>query len=141
YNWSPDSRDIVFTASDDKLRKLTVATKQVAILDTSHYGGFGTPVWSPDSKWIAYSKPDISRTSDIYLIAASGEDKEAHKVSFDSNNEANPQFSPDGRKLFFQRIEATAGGPAPNSVQIYSVWLEKLDRKQKESKGRKADNA
>src|SRR5262249_51664698 len=47
YNWSPDSKEIAFTASDNNLRKVTVATKQVAVLDTSHYGGFSTPVWSP----------------------------------------------------------------------------------------------
>src|SRR6478672_10846488 len=67
YNWSPDSKEIVFASSDDKLRKLAVATKQVTELDSSHYGGFSAPVWSPDGKWIAYSKPDITRTSDIYI--------------------------------------------------------------------------
>ncbi|HKG98680.1 MAG TPA: hypothetical protein VKA97_12740, partial [Pyrinomonadaceae bacterium] len=40
YNWSPDAKEIAFTASDNNLRKLTVATKQVAVLDTSKYGGF-----------------------------------------------------------------------------------------------------
>jgi tricorn protease len=127
YNWSPDSKDIVFTASDDKLRKLNVATKQITELDSSRYGGMGTPVWSPDGKWIAYSKPDMSRTSDLYLISASGEEKEPHKVTFDSNNDMNPAFAPDGRKLFFQRVEAS-GGNTPNSVQIYSVVLERLER-------------
>jgi tricorn protease len=128
YNWSPDSKEIAFAASDDKLRKLTVATKQVVELDSSRYGGFGMPVWSPDGKWIAYSKPDISRTSDIYLIASSGAEKEPHKMTFDSYNDANPRFGPDGRKLFFQRVEATTGGAAPNSVQIYSMWLERQDK-------------
>jgi tricorn protease len=128
YNWSPDSKEIAFSSSDDKLRKLTVATKQLAELDTSRYGGFSAPVWSPDGKWIAYSKPDASRTSDIYVVAAAGgEDKTPHKVTFDSNNDGNPQFSADGRKLYFQRVEAT-GGNAPNSVQIYSVTLERQDR-------------
>src|SRR6185503_16400484 len=127
YNWSPDSKEIAFSSSDDKLRKLTVATKQLAELDTSRYGGFSAPVWSPDGKWIAYSKPDASRTSDIYVVAAAGEDKTPHKVTFDSNNDGNPQFSADGRKLYFQRVEAT-GGNAPNSVQIYSVMLERQDR-------------
>jgi tricorn protease len=126
YNWSPDSRDIAFSASDAKLRKLTVATKQVAELDSSRYGNVGLPVWSPDSKWIAYSKADISRNSDIYLIAASGEDKEPHKITFDSSSDGNPRFSPDGRKLYFQRNEPT-GGNTP-SIQIYSVWLERLER-------------
>jgi tricorn protease len=127
YNWSPDSKEIAFTASDDTLRKLVVATRQVTTLDTSRYGGFGMPAWSPDGKWIAYSKPDISRTSDVYIIAASGEEKEPHKATFDSNNDANPRFGPDGRKLYFQRVEAS-GGNTPNSVQIYSVWLERQDR-------------
>jgi tricorn protease len=47
YNWSPDSKEIAFASSDDKLRKLTVATKAVTELDSSRYGGFGMPVWSP----------------------------------------------------------------------------------------------
>ncbi len=127
YNWSPDSKEIAFTSSDDKLRKLTVANKEIAVLDTSRYGGIGSPVWSPDGKWIAYAKPDASRTSDVYLIATSGQDREAHKVTFDSNTETNPFFAPDGRKLFFQRIEGTTGN-TPTSVQIYSVVLERLDR-------------
>ena len=127
YNWSPDSKEIAFAASDNNLRKLTVATKQVTVLDTSRYGGFGEPVWSPDGKWIAYSKSDISRTSDIYMIAASGQEKEPHKVSFDSYTEANPRFGPDGRKLFFQRAEGATGN-APTTTQIYSVWLERQEK-------------
>ncbi len=138
YNWSPDSKEIAFASSDDKLRKLAVATKQVTILDSSRYGGFGTPVWSPDGKWIAYSKPDISRTSDVYLIAASGEEKEPHKITFDSNNDTNPRFGPDGRKLFFQRVEGSAGN-APTSVQIYSVWLERQERDPDDAEEREAD--
>jgi tricorn protease len=127
YNWSPDSKEIAFASSDNNLRKLTVATKQVLVLDTSKYGGFGNPVWSPDGKWIAYSKSDISRTSDIYMIAASGAEKEPHRVTFDSSSDANPRFGPDGRKLFFQRAEATTGN-APTSIQIYSVWLERQEK-------------
>ena len=127
YNWSPDSKEIVFTSSDDKLRKLTVATKQVVVLDSSRYGNIGTPVWSPDGKWIAYAKPDISRTSDVYMIAASGQEREPHKVTFDSNSDVNPNFAPDGKKLFFQRVEGTTG-TAPTSVQIYSVIMERLER-------------
>jgi tricorn protease len=138
YTWSPDSKSIAFVASDDKLRTLNVATKQIATLDSSRYGGIGSPVWSPDSKWIAYSKSDVSRTSDVYVIAASGEEKEPHKLTFDSYSDANPRFSPDGRKLFFQRIE---GGPAnaPNSVQIYSVGLEHLDRDPDDPEEREAE--
>jgi tricorn protease len=127
YNWSPDSKEIAFTSSDSKLRKVNVATKEVAILDSSSFGNIGTPVWSPDGKWLAYSKPDVSRTTDVFVLDASGQDKQPHKVTFDSSSDTNPRFSPDGRKLLFQRIEAS-GGATPNSVQIYSVVLEHLDR-------------
>jgi len=138
YNWSPDSKEIAFASSDDKLRKLMVATKQVTVLDTSRYGGFSAPVWSPDGKWIAYSKSDVSRTSDVYLVASSGEDKEPHKVTFDSSNDGNPRFGPDGRKLYFQRAEGSVGN-APNSVQIYSVWLERQDKDPDDAEEREAE--
>ncbi len=128
YNWSPDSKEIAFAASDNNLRKVTVANKQVITLDNSKYGGFGNPVWSPDGKWIAYSKADISRNTDIYMIASSGQEKEAHKVTFDAYSDGNPHFAPDGRKLFFQRMEPTTGGNQPSSTQIYSVWLERQER-------------
>ena len=128
YNWSPDSKEIAFSSSDDKLRKLTVATKQVVELDGSRYGAPSTPVWSPDGKWLAYAKPDISRTTDIYMIAASGAEKEPHRVTFDSYPEGNPQFAPDGRKLFFQRSDSLPGAGAPGSAQLYSVWLERLEK-------------
>lgn len=127
YRWSPDAKEVAFNTSDGRLRKVDVATKKVTELDLSNYGNVSTPVWSPDGKWIAYSKSDVTRTSDIYLIASSGAEKSAHKVTFDSNSDVNPWFAADGRKLFFQRIEAT-GGNTPNSVQIYSVTLERLDR-------------
>ncbi|HYY42019.1 MAG TPA: DPP IV N-terminal domain-containing protein, partial [Pyrinomonadaceae bacterium] len=53
YNWSPDSTQIAFSASDDKLRTVTVASKEVKELSASRYGNIGGPVWSPDGKWLA----------------------------------------------------------------------------------------
>ena len=139
YSWSPDSKEIAFASSDNNLRKLTVATKQVVVLDTSRYGGFGMPVWSPDGKWIAYSKADAARTNDVYMIASSGQEKEPHKVTFDSANDGSPTFGPDGRKLFFQRVEGT-GGNTP-SVQLYSVWLERQERDPDDAEEREAEAA
>jgi tricorn protease len=131
YNWSPDSKEIAFTASDTKLRKINVASKQIAELDSSRFGNISAPEWSPDGKWLAYSKSDASRTSDIYVLASSGEDKQPHKVTFDSYDERGPRFAPDGRKLFFIRSDQTGGGGGGfgnASIQIYSVGLERLDR-------------
>jgi tricorn protease len=129
YNWSPDSKEIAFTSSDSKLRKINVAGKQIVELDSSRYGNISGPEWSPDGKWLTYTKSDASRTSDVYVIATAGEDKQAHKVSFDSYDERSPRFAPDGRKLFFVRSDSIGGGGGGTpSVQIYSVGLERLER-------------
>jgi tricorn protease len=129
YNWSPDSKDIAFTSSDNKLRKVNVGTKAVTELDTSRYGNLSTPEWSPDGKWLTYSKADASRTTDIYVLESAGTKIEPHKITFDSYDDRSPRFAPDGRKIFFIRSESTGGGGFGNaSIQIYSVGLEKLDR-------------
>jgi tricorn protease len=130
YNWSPDSKEIAFTSSDNKLRKVNVGTKAVTALDSSKYGNISTPEWSPDGKWLTYAKADVSRTTDIYVLASSGSEIEPHKVTFDSYDDRSPRFAPDGRKIFFIRSESTGGGGGFGnaSIQIYSVGLEKLDR-------------
>lgn len=124
FSWSPDSKQIAYTSSDFKLRKYDVGTKQTTELTSSRYGNISAPVWSPDGKWIAYGKPDQTRTSDIYLIPSAG--GEERKATFDSANESQPRFSPDGRKLFFVRSEGAFGGQF--SSQIYSIVLERQDR-------------
>lgn len=128
YSWSPDSTQIAYTSSDDKLRVVTVADKQAKEITSSRYGNISSPRWSPDGKWLAYAKPDVSRTTDIYLTPSAGGDE--HKVTFDSFSEQNPIFAPDGKKLFFARIESTSNSQAAGlpSVQLFSVALEKLDR-------------
>src|SRR5262249_11405333 len=128
FEWSPNSKAIAFSASDDKLRIYNLESKQTAELTSSRYGQIGSPVWSPDGNWIAYSKADPTRNLDIYLIPSAG--GEEHKVSFDTYNERSPQFSHDGGKLFFVRTEGEGGaaGGQQLSAQIYSVTLEREDR-------------
>lgn len=124
FRWSPDNREIAYTSSDFKLRKFNLETGQTTDLASSRYGAITAPVWSPDGKWIAYGKPDHTRTSDIYLMPSAG--GEEHKVTFDSASEMQPRFSPDGRKLYFLRSEPQSGGQP--SAQLYSVVLERQDR-------------
>src|SRR5919197_3692671 len=127
YAWSPDSTQIAFTSSDDKLRVVTVASEEAKELSASRYGNIGAPAWSPDGKWIAFSRPDATRTSDVFLVPAGG--GEEKKVTFESFSESNPRFSPDGRKLYFTRNESVSFGQGDRpSIQLYSVALEHLDR-------------
>ncbi|HWQ35222.1 MAG TPA: S41 family peptidase [Blastocatellia bacterium] len=126
-SWSPDSKELAFTASDNKLRKYSFDTKQTTELASSKYGNISAPQWSPDGKWLAYSKADQTRSNDVYLIPSGGGDE--RKVTFDSYSDLNPRFSPDGKKLFFVRSEGFGGGGGGQpSAQIYSVALEHQDR-------------
>ncbi len=128
YSWSPDSKTIAFTTSEGKLCTITAEGTDLKELASSKFGNISRPAWSPDGKWLAFSKPDVSRSNDVYLIPAVG--GEAVKVTFDSLSEMNPQFSADSKKLYFVRMDAETGegqGARPSS-QIYCIPLEKLDK-------------
>lgn len=126
YSWSPDSKTIAFTTTDGKLFTISAEGKDLKELTSSRHGQLSRPAWSPDGKLIAYSKPDITRSSDVYLIpSVGGEEK---KVSFDSARESNPQFSADGTKVYFTRAEGEGIGNERPSSQLYCVPLEKLTK-------------
>jgi len=99
-------------------------------LTSSKYGNISGAVWSPDGKWIAYSKADQTRNTDIYLIPSAG--GQERKVTFDSYSERQPRFSADGKKLYFTLSEGGGGaggrGGAGGGSQLYVVALEKQDR-------------
>ncbi|AGA28901.1 S41 family peptidase [Singulisphaera acidiphila] len=126
YLWSPDSKSFAFTTADGKLYTITAEGKDLKELASSKYGRFSRPTWSPDGNWIAYSRPDVSRSSDIYLIPAKG--GEEKKVTFDSANETNPRFSADAKSLYFLRVEGDDESGDRPSMQIFCTPLEKIEK-------------
>jgi tricorn protease len=126
FAWAPDSKSIAYVSSDAKLRRFEVDTKRTSELVTARFGNISAPAWSPDGKWIAYSRPDYVRTSDVYLIASAG--GEERRVTFDSYNDSNPRFAPDGRKLYFTRADGFGGGAGASTAQIYAITLEREEQ-------------
>jgi len=53
---------------------------------------------------------------------------EERRVTFDSYTDVNPQFSHDGKKLYFVRSDGGFGGGGQPSAQIYAVTLEREER-------------
>ena len=126
FSWAPDSKSIAYVSSDAKLRRYDLETKRTSDLLSSRFGNISAPAWSPDGKWIAYSRPDYVRTSDVYLIPSAG--GEERRATFDSYNDSNPRFAPDGRKLYFVRSDGFGGGPGGGNAQIYAITLEREEQ-------------
>jgi len=76
--------------------------------------------WSPDSKWLAYSKSDLYFNNEIFIQAADNS-HEAVNVSMHPRTDAQPFWSPDGSKLGFVSERNN------NSADIWFVWLKKSD--------------
>jgi len=76
--------------------------------------------WSPDSKWLAYSKQDLNFNSEIYIQAADGS-RNSVNVSMHPRGDYAPEWSADGSKLGF----ISARNNSDND--IWFVWLKKED--------------
>lgn len=62
--------------------------------------GGGNIEWSPDNKWIAFSRSSENRAWNIWVVEAAG--GEAHNVTQLNASHSAPAWSPNGKHLFFQ---------------------------------------
>ena len=65
-----------------------------------------TPVFSPDSKWIAYAS-DRAGNWDLYLISSDG--GPSRQLTSSSDDEIHPSFSRDGRQVVYCRRASRTG--------------------------------
>jgi len=97
--WSPDSKNILWSDKKLRLQYVDIATKKVTQVDYDKDWEITDYNWSPDSKWIAYTRPARAEMSKIYLYEVASQSKcEVTDGWYDSNS---PSFSSDGKYLFF----------------------------------------
>ena len=99
FQWSPDAKKIVYTDRKNRVNLLDVATKQVTTLSRSPLGEARGVSFSPDSKWLTYSRVSENNFSLVYLydIAA----KKEYPVTDKWYESSSPVFSTDGKYLVF----------------------------------------
>jgi tricorn protease len=97
--WSPDSKMLAFSAKDLTLRILDVASGKVTDVDKDDYGDIRHYRWSPDSKWVAYTKQNEARFSSIYVHSVA--DGRSHRLTSGMTDDNEPVFDPKGRYLYF----------------------------------------
>lgn len=134
--YSPDSRKIAMVDSFQRLWYVDLATKNQVEVAADTYqmrAGDIAGAWSPDSKWLAYSKvlPNELSAIHLYSIAAA----KSTQVTDGMSDATNPVFDKDGKYLYF--TASTNDGEtlgldihAVGRTSTNSIYLIVLDKSQ-----------
>lgn len=99
--WSPDSKQIAFRDKTLSAYYLDIESGKVTKFDTDRYAG-GTRmnlIWSPDSKWITYTKQLPSLLRAVYAFSL--DTGKAIQITDGMSDAASPVFDADGKHLYF----------------------------------------
>ena len=99
FEWSPDSKTIVYTDRKNRINLLDVATRQVTQAVQDPMAEIRDVTFSPDSKWLTYSRPANNEYSIIYVYNIA--DRKEYPVTDKWYNSGSPVFSNDGKYLVF----------------------------------------
>ena len=100
--FSPDSKKIALVDSFQRLWCVDLNTKKQMKVDQDTYqmrSGDIAGAWSPDSKWLAYSKVLQNDLSAIHLYSLS--EGKSTQVTDGMSDADNPVFDKDGKYLYF----------------------------------------
>lgn len=114
--WSPDSGKITYRDSNLKLWYIDLASKKPVFIDADTYDTPSralNPNWSPDSKWIAYTKilKNHLRALFVYSIA----DGKTHQISDGMSDAEHANFDKNGKYLYFT---------ASTNLGLSTAWLD-----------------
>ncbi len=97
--WSPDSKKLLWGDRRQRLRYVDIDTKQIKEVYQSKVWEMTDYSWSPDSKWIAFTRPEAEGMNKICLYSL--EKNETYEVTDGWYDAGQPSFSSDGKYLFF----------------------------------------
>lgn len=97
--WTPDSRHILYTDRKNRIVEVDPATRKKRTVAENPESEFRGVAVSPDSKWLAYTKPASNDMGVVYLYnRASGKEYPVTEKWYSSSS---PTFSTDGKYLLF----------------------------------------
>jgi C-terminal processing protease CtpA/Prc len=130
-NTAENERGPVVSPNGEKM--VYMQGRQVVLVDIASNGkmsnkkvlmeGWNMPSdiqWSPDSKWIAYSRADLEFNYEIFIHQMWG-DFDHFNVSMHPKRDSSPRWSADGTKLFFQSDRNNG------DTDIWFAWLTEMD--------------
>ncbi|MFV0484385.1 MAG: PDZ domain-containing protein [Bacteroidales bacterium] len=131
--WSPDGKYIAFNDDDVRIRVVDIKAKTIKTIDIGENnlerGRMGL-TWSPDSKWLAYSKSAANKFRQITIWSL--DDNSIHKITNTFADAFSPAWDLDKKHLYFLASTdlALASGWANTSSMAssayYSVYVVNL---------------
>jgi len=129
--WSPDSNTIAFSDKTGSLFVVEVEDGKPKLVDKDEWDRMRSYSWSPDSRWLAYSKNMANRNAAIMIYDT--KKQITRQVTSNYYDDTNPVFDVEGDYLFFRSnraFRAVYGDMDytwiyPNSSEIYAVTLRK----------------
>ena len=118
--WSPDGGQIVIEDNHSSLWTVEVKSGTFARFDTDEAPAPGRSFnasWSPDSKWIAYSKNLNSRLSAIFVYSLV--DRKTRQITDGLADAISPAFDAGGKYLYF--LASTDFGPKTSWLDMSSI--------------------
>lgn len=117
--WSPDSKKLLYWDKSFRLFYVDIDEKRPVQMDQGEYGQINGGDWSPDSRWVAYSKPGPGFRNSLYLYSL--EQKKTFPVTDAFYNDFAPAFDHNGRYLYFlsQRFFHPSGDTFDNRFSYF----------------------
>jgi tricorn protease len=97
--WSPDGRMLLFADRDQRLQVLDVAGGAVTLVDRARRHDLTDYDWSPDSRWLVYSKDGDSGQDAVWVYSLG--QKRSFQLTDATYNDFSPVFSRDGKYIYF----------------------------------------
>ena len=110
--WSPDSKKLTFTDNARNLYWMDIEKGSIKKIASEYIytpGAFGTirGVWSPDSKWIAYTVNTTAYIEKVNLYSV--EKNKSYPVTDGLSDVSDPVFDQSGKYIYF--FASTDAGP------------------------------
>ncbi|MBS3818128.1 PD40 domain-containing protein [bacterium] len=123
--WSPDSQKLTFTDNSWSLYWVDIASEEVTKIASEYlYGPSGMKtlrgVWSPDSRWIAYTLNTQAYIQRVYVYSL--EKDKSYAVTDGMSDVSDPVFDKSGKYLYF--FSSTDAGPVKHWFAMSSADME-----------------
>lgn len=118
--WSPNGQQFVLEDNHNNLWTMDVKTGSAVKIDTDDNGDptrAMEPSWSPDSKWITYTKNLKSRIRAVFIYSVA--EQKTHQLTDGLADATSPAFDAGGKHLYF--LASTDFGPHTSWLDMSSL--------------------